>query len=221
MGMFVNLVATRSRDGDHGALARWYSDHVHLLMGFVGLQQATLWRRAAQAWGSEPQYLCLYEFASHADFMAFEVSAARQRAQEVVLHGWAKDGIEIVQRTQYQRLGRRAGAGQHGGAGDDFQWVQLLDLGAGTPQETARWLSDQVHARVAAVGARGAAWHRAWGSDGDGGDALVMLHAPADLDGASVPTWAPLPADPGFGCAPASVGVRWQGLYQRQCQWSR
>ena len=52
MHTFVNLVATRFKNGDHAALLRWYHDHVHVLMQFDSLQQATLYLRAATpAWG--------------------------------------------------------------------------------------------------------------------------------------------------------------------------
>lgn len=46
MPTFVNLVATRCKNGDHAALLHWYHDHVHVLMQFDGLQRATLYRRA-------------------------------------------------------------------------------------------------------------------------------------------------------------------------------
>ena len=78
MHTFVNLVATRCKTGDHAALFRWYNDHIHILMQFDGLQRAALFRRAAVAAAGDgaraPEYLCLYDFASQADFMAFDLN---------------------------------------------------------------------------------------------------------------------------------------------------
>lgn len=214
MARFINLVATRSLDGNHDHLHRWYNDHVHLLMGCDALQAATLYRRTSPS--PAPDYLCLYEFASAADFQVFETSAARARAQRVVREGWARTGIEIVQRTQYLRLGRRddpAGQGDH--------WAALLDLGAGAPEEVARWLNDRVHATWAGIpGAR--AWHRAVDSGPAGGDALVLGQGgdPDAVSGA-LGGWADGPADPDFGTRPAAVRLRWQGSYRCLSAWTR
>ena len=84
MKPMINLVATRSKDGDHAALLRWYNDHVNILMGFPALLRANLYRRAGAAPTSAPEYVCLYEFPSRADFLAFEESDARGQARQVM-----------------------------------------------------------------------------------------------------------------------------------------
>lgn len=223
MGMVINLVATRSKDGDHPALLRWYSDHVHLLLGFAGLQCATLYRRVSAAPSGGPDYLCLYEFSSHADFLAFEVSPARAQAQQVAQTGWARDGIEIVQRTQYLRLGQRTGHQDLAGR-DTVHHIQSLGLGAGSPADVARWLADRVHCTLGGSQFGAVAWHRAWGASQQGGDALVVAASSgvnaafeAPLEHAS---WLQEPPDAAFGAGPASLTLHWQGAYQRQCCWT-
>ena len=44
---FFNLVFSRSVDGDHTALQRWYSDHISILWRCESLRRATLYRRDA------------------------------------------------------------------------------------------------------------------------------------------------------------------------------
>jgi quinol monooxygenase YgiN len=99
----VNLVGTRAVRGKHDALLRWYADHVHQLMAFPGLLGAALHRRSG-AHDTAPEYLCLYDFADREAFDTYErgevhAAAARDRAA-----GWGRDGIEIVLRTQFERL---------------------------------------------------------------------------------------------------------------------
>lgn len=216
MPLLINLVATRCVDGDHAMLFRWYNDHVHLLMGCEALREATLYRHKAAVAGTGPQYLCLYTFDSHADFMQFETSEARARAQAVVRSGWASTGIQILQRTQFQRLGRIAGP-----VASDDHCCTLLGLGPGPRDGVARWLNDRVHA--AWCDAPGPwAWHRTWDAGDAGGEALVMgPGVDADAAGRAMGAWREGPADPAFGVAPATLDVRWQADYTRLRHWSR
>ena len=226
MTTLINLVATRSRDGDHAAMFRWYSDHVHLLMGSAALQRATLYRQSGTVPAQDgPEYLCLYEFPSHGDFLAFEVSAARAQAQHVVQTGWARTGLEIVQRTQYLRLGQRR-AGSAAAGADALHHIQTLALGAGPLPGVARWMADRVHCTCGGPGFGAAAWHRAWDAIDAGGDALVVAENCVQ-DTAGTTPFLPAPWQTGdraedvIGQAPATVAVRWQGAYRQLCNWAR
>ena len=231
MNTFVNLVATRCKNGDHATLFRWYNDHVHILMGCDGLQRATLYRRATPPPAGDstaaPDYICLYDFASRADFMAFEASDAREQARQVLLGGWGKDGIEITQRTQFWRLGSRLT--HNAVASADGLWhVQSLRLGAGPAAGVARWLGDSLHRALDAAATGHLAWHRAVDASDAGGDALVVAQT------ASEQALAPSPFPPGWWLgdagdggqgvwshAPATTAIAWQAPYRRLCVWAR
>lgn len=237
MNTFVNLVATRCKNGDHAALFRWYNDHVHILMQFDAMLKATLYRCAATNQTNDttaaPEYICLYEFASQSDFMAFEVSDAREQARQVLLAGWGKDGIEITERKQFWRLGTRT---THNAVacGDGLWHFQSLRLGAGPAAGVARWLNDSLHRALDANAIGDVAWHRAVnasdaGNASDTGDALVMAQT------SSTQTSAPSPLQPGWwlanshaavggaswGHAPETTAIAWQAPYRRLCVWGR
>jgi hypothetical protein len=218
----INLVATRCKNGDHVALLRWYNDHVHLLMGFPGLLQATLYRQSANPPMAAPEYTCLYEFSSHSDFLAFEQSDARARARQVVETGWAREGIEITQRTQYLRLGaRRAGDGS-AEEGALFT-LQCLGLGTGDAQDVARWLSDSVHRALAPFTHHQVAWYRQIDAGASGADALIVARVP-DASGKKVlaPLWWQGAAGPeDVGAPPDPVVCRWTATYRQLLQWQR
>ena len=223
MTTLINLVATRSRDGDHAAMFRWYSDHVHLLMGFAPLQRATLYRRDGTVPADDgPEYVCLYEFPSHGDFMAFEVSAARAQAQHVVQTGWARTGLEIVQRTQYLRLGQRRTCASGAGA---VHHIGTLALGEGPLPGVGRWMADRVHGTCGGPTFASAAWHRAWDATDAGGDALLMAESGAPDAAAGSPfqhdEWQGGALDNQVGHRPATVAVSWQGRYRQLCTWAR
>ncbi len=231
MNTFVNLVATRCKNGDHATLLRWYNDHVHILMGFDGLRGAALYRRAtapdAGGTAAAPEYICLYDFASQADFMAFEAGNARAQARQILLDGWGKDGIKITQRTQFWRLGARLS--QNAVASSDGIWhVQLLHLGAGPVAGVARWLGDSLHRALDCAATGHLAWHRAVDANDAGGDALVMAQT------ASTQESVPSPLQPGWwlaegdsaglgvwGHAPATTTIEWEAPYRRLCVWGR
>jgi hypothetical protein len=216
MPTLINLVATRCLDGDHAMMFRWYNDHVHLLMGCDALQEATLYRRSSPGQEGGPQYLCLYAFASHSDFMVFETSDARARAQAVVRAGWAGTGISILQRTQYRRLGRFSAQATDG----DYRFASLT-LGAGPAQDTVRWLNDRVHAAWGPVpGER--SWLQAWGADDAGGEALVLGQGgDRHAVGQAIDAWPDEADDPALGSRPGSVALRWQADYSRLRRWER
>ena len=235
MNTFVNLVATRCKNGDHAALFRWYNDHVHILMQFDGLQRAMLYRRAAQAAAGDaaaaPEYICLYDFASQADFMAFEASEACGQARQILLAGWGKDGIEITQRTQFWRLGTRLAHNAVNAAESNGQGLwhfQSLRLGAGPVAGVARWLNDSLHRALDAEAIGHLAWHRAVDANDAGGGALVVAQT------GSTQALAPSPWQPGWwlgdaddgghgawGEAPATTAIAWQAPYRRMCVWGR
>ena len=231
MNTFVNMVATRCKNDDHATLFRWYNDHVHVLMGFDGLQRAALYRRAAEPPAGDtnaaPEYFCVYDFASQADFMAFEAGDARAQARQILLAGWGKDGIEITQRTQFWRLGARV---THNAvaAGDGLWHVQSLRLGAGAVAGVARWLGDSLHRALEAHKVGHLAWHRAADASDAGGDALVMAQT------ADTQARAQAPLQPGWwrgaadgagggawGQAPTTADIAWQAPYRRLCVWGR
>ena len=216
MPTLINLVATRCLDGDHAMMFRWYNDHVHLLMGCDALQEATLYRRSSAEQEGGAQYLCLYRFGSHADFMAFETSDARARAQAVVRAGWANTGLSILQRTQYRLLGRSSAQATDG----DYRFAGLA-LGAGPAPGAARWLHDRMHAAWgSAPGER--AWMQAWGADDAGGDVLVLGQAGDTRAVAkAISAWPDEAVDPAFGERPGAVEVRWQADYGRLRHWTR
>lgn len=242
MNTFVNLVATRCKNGDHASLFRWYNDHVHILMGFDGLQRAALYRRAAEPLsgdaGAPPEYICLYDFAGQADFMKFETGEAREQARQILLAGWGKDSIEIALRRQFWRLGARttptAGA-TTGRENQDFWHIQLLRLGAGPAAGVARWLGDSLHRALDAAATGHLAWHRAVDANDAGGDALVMAQTGAQAPSSSPsPSTSPSPLPPGWwrgkgddaslgawGQAPATTAITWQAPYRRLCVWGR
>ena len=236
MNTFVNLVATRCKNGDHAMLFRWYNDHVHILMQFDGLQRAALYRRAADpATGdaaAAPEYFCLYDFSSQADFMAFEAGDARAQARQILLGGWGKDGIEITQRTQFWRLGTRMTSNAIATSEANGIWhVQSLRLGAGPSADVARWLGDSLHRALEGHDVGHLAWHRAVDANEAGGDALVIAQMGVP---ASVPSPSPSPLLPdwwlgdadtaglgAWGHAPATAAIAWQAPYRQLCIWGR
>jgi hypothetical protein len=242
MPKFINIVCTRAKQGDHANLHRWYNDHVHILMGFAALEKATLYRRvegaenAAQS--SAPDYLCIYEFANQADFMAFETSAARARARQILEGGWGLNGIEITGRTQYQRLGAR----QNGGANSmpssaptssptqhHFQSVNVA--GFQDDSALARWLSDRSFCAVAADAFSRAHWYSAAAlkhadgdSNSDANNSAVreaLLHFELDSARPAPLAWTADSSASDFGISPVETTPRWQGIYSILSQWSR
>lgn len=223
MQTLINMVATRSKDGDHAALARWYNDHVGILMASPTLLRAALYRCVADIDTQAPEYLCLYEFSSHADFLAFETGDAREQAYRITQSGWGRDGIEITQRTQYLRLGLRTENDMAGPAPGELHHVQCMRLGAGPAPEVARWLADRVYGLKMAAAPRSVAWHRSVDADGAGAEALVLMKTRDTATAAqALPPaswWQPGTQNSVMGQAPDSVAIRWHGVYRELCKW--
>ena len=68
---YLNLVFTRSVDGDHATMQRWYNDHIGILWQCDTLQRATLYRCDADV-AHEADYICCYAFPDEAGFLAYE-----------------------------------------------------------------------------------------------------------------------------------------------------
>jgi hypothetical protein len=227
--MFINLVATRCKDGNHAMLLRWYNDHVHILFQFAALQKANLYRAldgSTDHGGRAPPYLCVYEFPSRADFEAFEVGAPREAARQVLLGGWGKDGIEIVWRPQFERIVcRGSGAGAHANTPvpSDHWLVQHLQLGAAPRADAARWLNDQAHGLLPDAAYGEAHLYQSTSATDAGGGALVMAQrrTPGATAGAAGdPDWVDASGE-AWGQAPASVNLDWQANYALLRTWSR
>ena len=77
---YLNLVFTRSVDGDHAAMQRWYNDHIGILWRCESLQRATLYRRDADV-AHEADYICCYAFPDEAGFLRYEHGDAREAAR--------------------------------------------------------------------------------------------------------------------------------------------
>jgi hypothetical protein len=154
----VNIVGTRCTDGDHGALQRWYLDHVHQLFAFEGLLAARWVQRVdltahagksvlassarAAANAAAPEYLCSYDFADAASFQAFESSPARAAAAADRELGWGRTGITITHRRAWERRYRREGP-----TPAPLWWVQCGHLAATHDNATA---ADPLRAVIAA-----------------------------------------------------------------------
>lgn len=212
---YFNLVSTRSTDGDHVALQRWYSDHVGILWGCDSLLSATLLRRETSE-GNEADYICCYGFPDEAGFLAYEHGPARQAAARVIQDGWGRDGITITERRPYQRVWqRRVDAGA---ALPPRHAVARFDIGAGPWDEVSRWLVDQVHVLFTRHGLRAATLLRGATASDQGGELLLFLQA----DGVLPPwrEWLNQTQEP-WGQAPASVAPGWFWQGQPVMHWSR
>lgn len=212
---YFNLVSTRSQDGDHVALQRWYNDHIAILWRCDSLQSATLLRRESSE-GNEADYICCYGFPDEAGFLSYEHGPARAAAGQVIQTGWGREGIAITERRQYRRLWqRRTDPGtplpaRHG--------VARFDLGAGPSDEISRWLADQLHVLFTDHGVLAATLMQAAAGGDAGGEVLLFLQTQGEL-----PPWrdwlAGRPA--AWGQAPASVTPRWFWQGRPAMHWVR
>jgi heme-degrading monooxygenase HmoA len=214
MQAMINLVATRQKAGKPAELLRWYNDHVHLLMGFDELQGATLYRCTAPA-KTAPEYVCLYNFASASAFAAFEASDAKERARQVTETGWGKQGIEIIQRTQYITGGKWTG--QTSSSDWSFH-IQCLDMNvqAHDASNLKRWLADSLYVAATRAGVN----HYEWYASSDQQQVIVLASASAAVDPAW-DTWWRAESKLPLGQAPSAVRVKWQAGYERLSVWRR
>jgi len=210
---YLNLVFSRSGDGDHAALQRWYNDHIGILWQCDSLQRATLYRRDADV-AHEADYICCYAFPDEAGFLHYEHGDAREAARLVIVNGWGKDGIAITARRQFQRewtQTRRTGA--------TVQTVLALRLGAGPWGEVSRWMLDRLHGLLASGVASSATLMRAVDATDAGGDVLLWLGSDAPLNDAHA--WLHQPMPNVWGQPPASVERLWAWRGSQVSDWLR
>lgn len=135
----INLVGTRCTDQNHAALQRWYNDHAQLLMASPQLQSAELFR--LQHSTASMDYLCLYHFAAISEFPAFDSGDVMANVRELSNIAPGRSSIEIVKRTQYERMLNRRWSMEQGG----HIQASLLALREGGMQEVVRWLNDVLY----------------------------------------------------------------------------
>jgi hypothetical protein len=86
-------------------------------------------------------YFCLYHFDGLSDFPAFDSGDVMSQVRELSNAAPGRSSIEIVKRTQYERLlNRRWGSGE----GASIQ-ASMLTLREGSLQEAVRWLNDVLY----------------------------------------------------------------------------
>jgi hypothetical protein len=211
---YLNLVFSRSCDGDHTALQRWYNDHIGILWQCDSLQRATLYRREADV-AHEADYICCYAFPDEAGFLHYEHGDAREAARLVIVNGWGKDGIAITARRQFRRVWSQSRRAQPA----PLQTVLALRLGAGPWSEVSRWLLDRLHRLLASGEATSATLMRAPDASDAGGELLLWLGSDQALDDAH--DWLEQ-AQPGvWGQPPASVERLWAWRGRQVSDWVR
>ena len=231
MPAMINLVATRQKSGTPAELLRWYNDHVNLLLRFDGLAGATLYRRrpAKQPSASaEPDYICLYRFASLAAFIEFEASDAKEQARQVTQSGWGNGGIEIIQRSQYAASGKWRGSAHAAGA--PCVHIQCLDI-AGAQPGTQRWMADRLYLAATSISdVRHYEWYTRTDATSGQQQSIVLAALSEGPTRSALPwlSWwqdATRQSQPGsfasLGQAPDTVDLRWQAGFERACEWQR
>ena len=142
----INLVGTRCTNGNHLALRRWYGDHVHLLLAAPELQEAQLHRCTQIFQGAAPDYFCIYSFANHDDFLAFEHGQPKAQATQLTNAAEGRSSIEIVQRTQYQRWLHRHWPAPSGKQSSIWRLAVCIQTEAAWSLDAQRGLADQLQA---------------------------------------------------------------------------
>ena len=211
---YLNLVFTRSVDGDHAALQRWYNDHIGILWQCDALQRATLYRRDAEV-AHEVDYICCYAFPNEAGFLQYEHGDAREAARLVIVGGWGKDGIAITARRQFVRLWSQTRHPQP----PALQTVLALRLGAGPWPEVSRWLLDRVHGLLSSGAATSATLMRGPAASDEGGELLLWLGSHAPLEDHH--PWIHAPAANTWGQAPVTLETLWQWRGRQVSDWTR
>jgi hypothetical protein len=103
------------------------------------LQSSELFKLASST--ASIDYFCLYHFDRLSDFPAFDSGDVMSQVRELSNAALGRSSIEIVKRTQYERvLHRRWGSGE----GASIQ-ASLLTLCEGSSQEAVRWLNDVLY----------------------------------------------------------------------------
>lgn len=147
MPQAINLVFTRCTDGNHAALQRWYNDHAQLLMASQQLQSAELFRSAHET--TQIDYFCFYHFEALENFSAFDTGDVMAQVRDLSHAAPGRRSIEVVKRTQYERVLHRKWAHELEGHGGEIQasfQASLLTLSRGGMFENIRWLNDTLYA---------------------------------------------------------------------------
>ena len=212
----INLVATRQKAGGPAELLRWYNDHVTLLMACKDLTGAALYRCTTLD-KAVPEYVCLYDFPSLAAFDAFEASKAKERARQVMTSGWGKQGIEVLQRSQFLTGGKRTGPTSSPELGVHIQYLDVTPIPAQAAHEAddfRRWMADSLYLAAARTGVN----HYAWYPSADEKQVIVLASTSTTIS----PTWLSwwdVAASDSLGQAPSAITVRWQAGYQHLSAW--
>ena len=130
--------------------------------------------------------------------------------------GWGKQGIEIIQRTQYTIGGKWAG--QTLPVTERRFHIQCLDIQEKTSDagELKRWLADTLYMAAARAGVD----HCEWYVLGEQQMIVVARAVATDID-PSWHTWWDASAPQSLGQALTSVQVNWQAGFQRVSAWYR
>lgn len=140
MSHAINLVCTRCTNEHHADLQRWYNDHAQLLMASDQLQSAELFRLNETA--SSIDYFCLYHFAQLEDFNAFDTGEVMAKVRNLSNAAPGRSSIEIVKRTQYERLLHRRWGTAQGGVVQAGMYM----LAGSSAKDAVRWLNDALYA---------------------------------------------------------------------------
>ncbi len=140
MPQVINLVCTRCIDGNHTDLQSWYNDHAQLLMASNALQSAELYR--LQQTTAAIDYFCMYHFNQLEEFRAFDAGDVMAQVRDLSHAAPGRSSIEIVKRTQYERLLHRCWGTEQAG----FLQAGLYTLETELAQQAMRWLNDALYA---------------------------------------------------------------------------
>jgi hypothetical protein len=135
----INLVCTRCTDDKHADLQRWYNDHAQLLMASPQLQGAELFKMKATT--ASLDYFCLYHFEALERFTAFDSGEVMAQVRDLSNAAPGRSSIEIVKRTQFQRVLNRRWASEPTGG----ELAILLELHDDSLHQTIRWLNDMTY----------------------------------------------------------------------------
>ncbi|ODS69984.1 MAG: hypothetical protein ABS43_24320 [Bordetella sp. SCN 67-23] len=225
MQTYIKLVGSITPGGDHAGFFRWYCDHVNMLLRYPALRRAVLYRRSSSPSGQAPEYLCLYEFPSEAEFLEFSDSRQRKDASVVRENGWGKQGARVVQRSEYVRHARRTLPLAVGGKRDAVHEIHCLRLGATAPLDAVRWVDACLQGafeRESVAGMQVLRPDDCENVQAAAGEWLVVLErsvAPAAGEPPCSIDWRPVGVDE--MPAPAEFQPRWTGLYHELCCWDR
>jgi hypothetical protein len=202
----INLVCTRCTDGNHSGLQRWYNDHAQLLMASPQLQGGELFRLKETT--ERIDYLCLYHFASLADFPAFDSGQVMSQVRELSNAAPGRSSIDIVKRTQYERVLHRRWMARD----ESNVQASLFQLPSALLPDTVRWLNDVVYALHEAGSVQSLQAYTA--QAGECSELFVLLHT----DQAVPVAWHE--ASSAYVKRP-ELNLLWQSQAQRIAQWLR